>query len=191
MLHSSQPESWHILSLPVTDPKINLPLSHYIIQYFNTRASIRCDVPPCAGKYPNRADKPLKTYDESKTRTRHSEIATLPEYLIIQLQSSDPTGMRKIASYPRYGLWLDMSAFQATEELRTGNTVKYRLHSVVYHIGKSTNSGHYVGVFTTPTGLFEIDDTNVSEANVSDLFRREPGSKGTPYLLAYVRCMGA
>jgi hypothetical protein len=74
------------------------------------------------------------------------------------------------------------------------------MSSVVFHDGYTFNSGHYFGVYTSPTGVNNINDDTVKPADVKVLLglkshgrmlqntdEEKAGRSVTPCILTYVR----
>jgi hypothetical protein len=106
----------------------------------------------------------------------------------------------------QYGLWLDLSKHQLEGHRKSCLAMKYRLASASFHMGSDYSSGHYVGGYTSPSGIFGANDTVAGPIDVGTLLglkspeklvnphinepfidhglrRRKP----TPYVLVYIR----
>lgn len=166
-----------ILNINITTPKRGLQLKDYLGEYFSGEVieDVRCDQPNCPSKR------------SPQTLTRFTSLVSAPEVLIIQLSrfETDKYGnQRKISSTVGYSMWLDMSRYQATPEACAANKLTYKLASVVSHQG-SMIRGHYLGVFTSPTGIMHISDRKASKATQQTLLRPDTGFDA--YLLVYIK----
>lgn len=136
----------------------------------------------CENKYCPKFNKP-----EIKNRVAQSIVAA-PEVLMIQLKCFMNSGKRTGKKNPNidFGHNLDLSSYASQELLEQEGELKYKLCSVVIHQGGSLEAGHYVGVFTSPTGqVYHISDEHVSKCSSDAL--TGASQKGTPYILCYTR----
>ena len=79
---------------------------------------------------------------------------------------------------------LDLTRHQPEDQWEQ-HELKYELKHVVYHVGDSPKYGHYYGVFTTPTGVYELNDSQVTRA--ASVVRKIEGAYNMPYVLVYSR----
>lgn len=166
-----------ILNINITKPKRGLHLNDYIKAHFSGEVieDVRCDQPNCPSQR------------SPQTLTRFTSLVSAPDVLIIQLSrfELDKYGnQRKISSSVHYSMWLDMTRYQATPEARAANQLTYKLASVVSHSGNMIR-GHYLGVFTSSTGVMRISDGMASKATQRALLRADTGFDA--YLLVYLK----
>ncbi|TID19886.1 ubiquitin carboxyl-terminal hydrolase [Venturia nashicola] len=153
-------------------------ISSCLKQFFSTDFwEVKCENKRCP-----KFNKP-----EIKNRVTQS-IVSAPEVLMIQLKCFMSAGKRTGKKNPNidFGHDLSLSNYASKELLENEGEINYKLSSMVIHQGSSLESGHYVGVFTSPTGLvYHISDEHVSRCSSNALTM--PSQKGTPYILCYTR----
>lgn len=121
-----------------------------------------------------------------KNRVAQSIVAA-PEVLMLQMKCFLNSGKRTGKKNPNIDFRhdLDLSEYASQELLEQEGELRYKLCSVVLHQGSSLESGHYVGVFTSPTGqVYHISDEHVSKCSSEAL---TSAHKGTPYIICYTR----
>jgi len=138
-------------------------------------------------------------------RPASTELLATPEVVVIvihavaALTDKEKKSGRTTMSYntaPRkivpqkvdYGLWLDLSRFQAPGYMTSRTETKYQLSSVVFHSGLSFSSGHYSGIFRSAKSICRANDDHVEPANVAELLgQMNRRADTTPYILTYIR----
>ena len=117
---------------------------------------------------------------------RIAELLAAPDVLFIGLRCFDygPAGQRKVLSNVTLDQRLDLTRHQPVEQ-RKEHTLTYELKHVVYHVGSTPKHGHYYGMFTTPTGVYELNDSHVAQA--SSLVKPVTKGGNMPYVLVYSR----
>lgn len=68
-----------------------------------------------------------------------------------------------------------MTEFASTTSLADGGLAKYSLKSVVTHIGRSADSGHYIAWVKREDSWYKVDDDKVSVAKESDIISLSGG----------------
>lgn len=153
-------------------------ISSCLKQFFSTDLwEVKCENNRCP-----KFNKP-----EIKNRVVQSIVAA-PEVLMIQLKCFMVSGKRTAKKNPNidFGHDLSLSRYASQALLEREGEINYKLSSVVIHQGSSLESGHYVGIFTSPTGqVYHISDENVSRVSSNAL--TGTSQKGTPYILCYTR----
>lgn len=152
-------------------------ISSCLNQFFSTDFwEVKCENQRC----------PEFNKPEIKNRVAQSIVAA-PEVLMIQLKCFMSSGKRTGKKNPNidFGHDLSLSHYASQELLKQEGQINYKLSSVVIHQGSSLESGHYVGVFTSPTGYYHISDEQVSRCSPKAL--TDTSQKGTPYILCYTR----
>lgn len=154
-------------------------ISACLKQFFSSDAwEVKCENRKCL-----RFNKP-----KFKNRVTQSIVAA-PDVLMIQFKCFNNTGNKVFKKSPNisYGHELELSDFASNELLEDEGSLEYKLSSVVIHQGSSLESGHYVGVFTGPSGqIHHISDETVRKCS-SDALLPGGNMKGTPYILCYTR----
>lgn len=104
-----------------------------------------------------------------------------PQYMLIQMQSVDVVTGEKIrkVSVP---LVLELSQHFAGEGLF------YKLNTTVFHIGASTESGHYITTSRAPNGEVYRTNDSVVEIADEDWLTYDRTSCTDPYIVTYERC---
>lgn len=153
------------LILDILRPRKGLQLEQYVQNYFaGDVVDVRCD--GCQKNH--------------KQRHRNQELLAGPEILIIQLRRFQL--FSKIKSHVGIPNTLDLTKYQPRSSW-SKNKLRYKLMHIIYHMGGSIASGHYISDCTGPDGLYECNDEIVSKkpkfgANMD---------RADPYILMYTR----
>ena len=114
---------------------------------------------------------------------QHSRLTTFPDILeidFLRFEQIRRCAYKKNSKSVPFGEELDLSAFS-----ESNTAVKYRLLSVVQHLG-SFGTGHYRCIAKSPGGAWdELDDGTVRKVRVSTAI--DPRGGWTPYSLFYAR----
>ena len=123
-----------------------------------------------------------KCKQESKA-VQNSRLTAFPDILeldFLRFEQVRRGSYKKNCRAVPFGLDLDLSAFSESDA-----PLKYRLISVVQHLG-SFDTGHYRCVARTPSGTWEeLDDNSVRKVRASTA--TDPAGSWTPYTLFYAQ----
>ena len=131
--------------------------------WFQSKMEIRC--PTC------KDSKAKLTQDEiNQERLVESRISRAPEYLMFQVFSASESITRsvKCSQRIRVPLWLDLTKYKERSFDAPSNHLRYKLCTTIYHWG-GAGAGHYFGVYASPNGVREINNTKVWSTDPEDL----------------------
>ncbi|KAI1915997.1 hypothetical protein LOZ61_001337 [Ophidiomyces ophidiicola] len=122
--------------------------------------------------------------------TRRGYIRDAPEILVIALnRHGNHTGTRR-TNKVTYEEHMDLTELLEPYAREKGESLTYKLYSVIFHIGTSSERGHYITVARSPTDQWSyIDDEEIHSANVQDALGNDSrhSKLAIPYLLFYAR----
>ena len=125
------------------------------------------------------------------TQPSHEQmsLSSTGTVLVVHLKMFDKK--RKISVPVITDQTLSLVQLCETDDMQSSRTVEYELTGIVYHTGKSGNSGHYTARFKTCKGWYEANDERMYGVD-GPFFKPYDGSAQTkstivPYLVIYTR----
>jgi ubiquitin C-terminal hydrolase len=120
---------------------------------------------------------------------KKAKLLSTPKYLIVQLKrfffNQETMNLSKISLPIEYPLYLDLENYYISEnnnENYNGNSI-YNLKTVINHLGKSFNGGHYTSFHKKEDVWYYADDENINIVDENILFKKK--NKQDAYILFY------
>ncbi|KAF2097863.1 cysteine proteinase [Rhizodiscina lignyota] len=166
-IHETEPENEFGQIVQIRAPKHGLSVQQYIEHEYAAEdlSGLSCD----------------RCNSKNLDTKRQKVLLAAPDVLVVALRCFD-ANLNKIISPVILSNRLNLTSLQPVAQ-RAAFSLKYKLLHVIYHTGKTPNSGHYFGTYTAHSGVHELNDQMVTpDVKLGDI---PMGGQTMPYILVY------